>query len=357
MKPMGVDKLLKSLYYDLKSPQAYTSKEKIYQAARKKAPSIQRKDVDFWYRSQLASTLHKPVRYRFTRNKVIVMSIGDQYQADLCDMSNIAKQNGGYKFLLTCIDCFSRRAWAKPLKSKHGKLITAALEEIFQEQVCKRLQTDKGTEFLNVNVRNLLKKYKVELWISKNEDIKAALVERFNRTLKTRMYKYFTANNTKKYIDILQDLVNGYNSTVHSSIKMAPIKVKKKDQIKIRRLLYAKQQIKKYKYKVNDSVRISKARRTFKKGYLPNWTEEIFTIAFRENKSRPVYVLKDYNNEFIEGKFYEEELQLVEPPEEFRIEKIIQKKKQGNKNVYFVKWKGYNDSFNSWVSENDLKVL
>lgn len=138
---------------------------------------------------------------------------------------------------------------------------------------------------------------------------------------------------------------------------MAPIKVKKKDQIKIRRLLYAKQQIKKYKYKVNDSVRISKARRTFKKGYLPNWTEEIFTIAFRENKSRPVYVLKDYNNEFIEGKFYEEELQLVEPPEEFRIEKIIQKKKQGNKNVYFVKWKGYNDSFNSWVSENDLKVL
>ena len=185
MKPMGVDKLLKSLYYDLKSPQAYTSKEKIYQAARKKAPSIQRKDVDFWYRSQLASTLHKPVRYRFTRNKVIVMSIGDQYQADLCDMSNIAKQNGGYKFLLTCIDCFSRRAWAKPLKSKHGKLITIALEEIFQEQVCKRLQTDKGTEFLNVNVRNLLKKYKVELWISKNEDIKAALVERFNRTLNT----------------------------------------------------------------------------------------------------------------------------------------------------------------------------
>ena len=121
--------------------------------------------------------------------------------------------------------------------------------------------------------------------------------------------------------------------------------------------MYAKQQAKKYKYKVNDSVRISKARRTFKKGYLPNWTEEIFTIASRENKSRPVYVLKDYNNELIEGKFYEEELQHVEPPEEFRIEKIIQKKKQGNKNLYFVKWKGYNDSFNSWVSEQDLKVL
>ena len=121
--------------------------------------------------------------------------------------------------------------------------------------------------------------------------------------------------------------------------------------------MYAKQQAKKYKYKVNDSVRISKARRTFKKGYLPNWTEEIFTIAFRENKSRPVYILKDYNNELIEGKFYEEELQHVELPKEFRIEKIIKRKKQRNKNLYFVKWKGYNDSFNSWVSEQDLKVL
>jgi len=171
------------------------------------------------------------------------------------------------------------------------------------------------------------------------------------------MFKYFTANNTNNYIDILQDLVNGYNSTVHSAIKMAPIKVHKKDQIEIRRLLYAKQQAKKYKYKVNDLVRISKARRTFKKGYLPNWTEEIFTIAFRENKSRPVYILKDYNNELIEGKFYEEELQHVELPKEFRIEKIIKRKKQRNKNLYFVKWKGYNDSFNSWVSEQDLKVL
>ena len=112
-------------------------------------------------------------------------------------MSNIEKHNDGYRYLLTCIDCFSRYAGAKPLKSKHGKQIVKVLEEIFEEQTCKRIQTDKGTEFLNVHVRNLLKMYKVELWTSENEDIKAALVERFNRTLKTRMYKYLTANNTK----------------------------------------------------------------------------------------------------------------------------------------------------------------
>ena len=88
-----------------------------------------------------------------------------------------------------------------------------------------------------------------------------------------------------------------------------------------------------------------------------NWTEEIFTIASRDDKSRPVYILKDYNDKLIKGKFYEEELQLVEPPEEFCIEKVICKKKQGNQTVYFVTWQGYNNSFNYWVSENDLQVL
>ena len=352
-----IDHLLKSLYYDLESPLAYTSKMNVYKAAKKKRPDISKKDVDLWFRKQLAPTLHKPVRYKFKRNKTIVMNIGDQYQSDLCDVTNISKDNDGFTFLLTCIDCFSRYAWVKPVKNKSGKEITKVLESIFREKVCKRLQTDKGKEFLNINVKNLLIKYKVQLWISNNDDVKAAIVERFNRTLKTRMYKYFTANNTRRYIDVLQDLVKGYNNTVHSSIKMAPSKVRMKDQVQLRQLLYKKDRSKKYKYNLNSHVRISKTRRTFKKGYLPNWTEEIFTIASREKKVKPVYTLKDYNNNIIEGKFYEEELQQVDLPNEFRIEKIIKKKRQGNRTLYFVKWQGYDDSFNSWVSAEDLKTL
>ena len=130
-----------------------------------------------------------------------------------------------------------------------------------------------------------------------------------------------------------------------------------KDQVQLRQLLYKKDRSKKYKYNLNSHVRISKTRRTFKKGYLPNWTEEIFTIASREKKVKPVYTLKDYNNNIIEGKFYEEELQQVDLPNEFRIEKIIKKKRQGNRTLYFVKWQGYDDSFNSWVSAEDLKTL
>ena len=149
-------------------------------------------------------------------------------------------------------------------------------------------------------MKKLLKKYKIQLWISNNEDVKAAIVERFNRTLKTRMYKYFTANNTRRYVDVLQDLVDGYNNTIHSSIKMAPSRVRVSDQVELRQLLYKNDLPKEYKYELNSQVRISKARRTFKKGYLPNWTEEIFTIATREKKIRPVYTLKDYNSNIIE---------------------------------------------------------
>ena len=101
-----------------KSPCLYEQGKRL--AAKKMIPLIKRKDVDIWFQIQLTTTLHKPVRYRFRRNKIIVMGIGHQYQADLCDMSNISKYNEGYKYLLTCIDCFSRLAWVKPLKTKQG---------------------------------------------------------------------------------------------------------------------------------------------------------------------------------------------------------------------------------------------
>ena len=357
MKNKNFDSILNKIYYDLNSPVAYSSKNNVFAAAKKIDKSINRSDVDTWFKKQLAPTLHKPVRYRFPRNKTIVMSIGEQYQADLCDMAKFSAQNDNMKFLLTCIDCFSKFAWAIPIKNKTSHEIVRVLKIIFAKQVCKRLQTDKGREFLNSNVRALLKENGVELWISENEDVKASIVERFNRTLKTRMWKYFTAHNdTRRYIDILPQLVNGYNNTIHSSIKMKPSKVEKKDEMNIRKRLYSKHlPSKRYKYKLNTPVRISKARRTFKKGYMKNWTEEIFNIHSREGKNRPLYEIKDFNGQPIKGKFYEEELQEVDNPTEFRIESILKKKRKGKQTLYLVKWSGYDSSFNSWVNEKDLK--
>ena len=116
-------------------------------------------------------------------------------------MSNITKFNDKYTSLLTCIDCFSCYAWVKPVKNKSGLEIARVLEEIFRERVCKRLQTDKGKEYLNQHVRKLLTKYNTELWTSNNE-VKASMVERFNRTMNVECIntsRQITLGNMLKY--------------------------------------------------------------------------------------------------------------------------------------------------------------
>ena len=107
------------------------------------------------------------------------------------------------------------------------------------------------------------------------------------------MWKYFTAKNTVHYLDVFPELVSSYNATYHRSIKMAPNQVSLLNIGLVRRNLYGNVKSKvKFKFRVGDCVRISKSRRTFKKGYLPNWTKEIFTTCKRITKERPVYNVK-----------------------------------------------------------------
>ena len=135
------------------------------------------------------------------------------------------------------------------------------------------------------------------------------MVERFNRTLKTRMWKYFMAKNTRVYIDILQDIVQGYNSSYHRSIGRAQASVSLLNVGQVRRKLYGKSWIKprrEFKFKLGDQVHISKSRS--KKGYLPSWTHEIFTVTKIIPRVPPVYRLRDYADDEIEGVFYAQEL-------------------------------------------------
>ena len=220
------------------------------------------------------------------------------------------------KFILTCIDFFSKYAWAIALRNKTSKDIVKALKIVSSEWKCKRLQSDCGREYLSRDVCELLKTNNMELWISENDDVKASIVEQLSRTLKTRMWKFFTAQNTYLYIAGLSCLVHAYNNTVHSSIKMRPADVTPNDEHDIRRRLYPREasKPKKYKFKLYSLVRISKTRRSFKKGYLPIWSEEVFTLKSRENKNRPVYEIEDFIGDPVKGKFYEEELQDVDTP-------------------------------------------
>ncbi|KAL9960143.1 hypothetical protein ACROYT_G033554 [Oculina patagonica] len=187
---------------------------------------------------------------------------------------------------------------------------------------------------------------------------KAVVIERFNRTLKNKMYKQFTIQGNTQYLEILPKIVKEYNNTKHSSIKMAPTEAsKKKNEGTVYFNLYGDMEplSAKPKFKVGDKVRISKYKRiVFDKGYTPNWSEEMFVITKIQHTNPITYKIKDLNDEEIKGSFYEPEL-LKAKQDVFRIDKVIRrdyKKKQA-----LVKWKGYNDDFNSWIPMKDLQHI
>lgn len=352
--------VLHELYYSLSSPVAYSGHENIYRVAKEKIPEIKRADVTDWLRSQLTYTLHYPVRHNYKTRPVLVYGIDEQWQIDLVDLTKLSRHNNNYRFIMTVIDVLSKYAWLIPLKSKHGKEIRFGLETLFSKtsRRPKVIQTDKGTEFYNRDLENLLKAEGIKLF-STNSQRKASVVERLNRTIKTLMWKYFTKNNTKRYIDILEELAEKYNRSYHRSIKMTPNDVTKDTEIMVWMNLYEKRNLsrKRAKLNVGDHVRLSVEKAPFRKGYVEGWTEEVFVITAKVEGNPTVYKVKDQLGEDIKGTFYVEELQLINEPRTYRIEKVLRKKKQTNgKVLLYVKWKGYPDKFNSYVPEEDLDL-
>ena len=174
----------------------------------------------------LSEELHKPKRKNFPRRKIIVNHINEIFAADLVEMQKFAKLNKGYRYLLTYIDIFSKYSWAIPLKDKKGINVKNALQKIFKERSPKFLWTDRGTEFYNKQVQDLLNENNIKLYSTSNSEIKSSVIERFNRTFKNMMYKKFTENNNTIFYNIIDDLVNEYNNKYHSTIKMSPIEKK-----------------------------------------------------------------------------------------------------------------------------------
>ena len=140
-------KSLDKHYYNAKEVGSYGGVKPLSTKTKLKTDSVRE-----WLRTQDAYTLHKPVRYKFPRRKVIVGGLGHQWQADLVDVSKLSKYNKGFKFLLTCIDVFSKKAWVIPLKDKSGSTLLAAFQSI-PDPLPLKLQTDKGSEFTNRKVQ------------------------------------------------------------------------------------------------------------------------------------------------------------------------------------------------------------
>ena len=356
-----MEKTLSSTYLDPSQPASFGGLDAVYRAVKEKGKNkISRKQVRDWLSQQDVYTLHKPARRRYKRSRVIVPGIDAEFQADLVDVQNLSRYNKGYKYLLTCIDIFSKYAWVVPLKTKQGQELVKAFQIILSSgRKPNKLQTDQGTEFLNRVFQKFLRDNNIDFF-TVNSGLKASVVEGFNRTFKNKMYKYLTAKNTLTYINVLSKLVSSYNNTYHRSIKMKPSQVTKKNEAKVWDTLYGDdvQKPVRYKFKVGDRVRISKVKRMFEKSYLPNFTEEIFTVYKRMTRQVPVYKLKDDAGEILDGTFYEPELQkIIKNDDVYRVEKILQKRKRKGIVEYFVKWKDYPDKFNSWEPESNILKL
>jgi hypothetical protein len=307
---------------------------------------------------KLAKELHKPIIKKYQRRRVVVKEIDEIWGADLVDMGFCKDKNDDYRYILTVIDCFSKYAWAVALKNKDAQTVTDAFMKIFEGgRICQKAWVDMGSEFYNSTLKKLFLKLNVEMY-STFGDHKSAVIERFNRTLKEKMWEKFTANNTRKWIDILQSLISTYNKSEHSAIKMTPIQASQDERENdVLFNLENKKPIKVAdpKLSIGDYVRIARIKGQFEKGSEPNWTREIFKVS-KILETKPVtYEITEYDDSPIQGAFYEQELQKTDGKNAFLVEEVLKTRTVNKKKEFFVKYLGWDKKYNKWVSKKDIE--
>lgn len=299
------------------------------------------------------------------------------WEMDLAQLDNIQSFNSGFKFLLFVIDCFSKFLWIQPIKDKTHTSVLYALKNVLSgTRKPTSIRSDLGKEFKNQYVRKYLSNQGINAYYSLN-DTKCAIVERSIRSLKSILYRYFRHNQTYKYVNVIQDIVKGYNIRPHRTLGgFSPIEVNKQNAGEVRLSSYlarhpkkrnkkvvkktkSKSRKKSFRYTIGTLVRLTFKRHPFQHGYQQKWTEEIFKISrryFRQNLS--LYKVSDLQNEEIEGAFQDSEVQKVRKDSEtkWKIEKVIKRQKRNGTKQVLVRWLGYPKKFDSWIPVSDIQT-
>lgn len=351
---------LAKIYYDPSHASGYTGNPKLL--ARAAGATL--KETVAWLKTQDPYTKFKGARRRFKHDRIFVQGLDEQWSVDLISVIPLEKFNNGHKYILTAVDTLSKYARAAPIKNKTGVAVAGALKKFFKDKTPRKIRTDLGKEFYNSHVQTLFKKKGIKHFGAYNYT-KAAIVERFHRTLRAKLWRYFQATNTWRYVETLPKLIEGYNATTHSATGMAPKNVNENNQFLAWRALYGDmlderrswsasrepgQRAPRGDIAAGQLVRLSKAKHAFEKGYTVSWTDELFRIrrvippTRGVKNSRHRYIVEDMNGEIVLGSFQREELQPVE-----KAAKTVRKITRRNKEGKFVEWRGYPNTLQTFV--------
>ena len=308
-------------YYDFSNPGSFSG----ISGFKKNNPEFKNKNIKQYLEGSNTYTLHKKYIKKFPRTKFYAKEIDHMWQIDLIDLSNLRNKffSQNYGYVLTCIDVFSRYAWVEPLKNKTAYECKKAIERIFNKgRQPSIIYSDAGSEFEG-EFRKYLEKMKIIQLTNQNvSHIKAAVIERFNKTIKEKLWRVFTYLGKKKYSDVLQKLVYAYNHSIHRSIGIAPVNVTKKNQDEIHNYQFgdieSPDNFIVFKFKIGDYVRVIKdLSDKFEKGYVQKWSNEIFVVDHQNPTNPPTYTINNISDTDFEIRkfYYAEELQKVQPKE------------------------------------------
>lgn len=324
-----------------------------------------------------AYTRHREVKRPSVFNPFYSYQRRTDYQADLIDIGAIRRANSFYAYLLVVIDVFTRKLWVMPLKTKSASSMTKAMRKWLEEQERdggrrdRRLYTDRGKEFIALAVGNLLKEHQFQHTTSQRGLYKAAIAERVNKTLQTKIYKYLSHTGRTRYVDVLPELVGSYNNAKHSTLEheLTPEEadmVENEDRVREihgNRYYQVMQEMdrerKKRKFKKGQIVRITLARgrKVGPEGraYTPFFSDELFVVvSCLRRMPVPKYKLRSMLTlDYAPGTFYANEL-TRKARRVFKIEKVLKTKKEGGETVKLVRLQGLHPGFDSWVKAEDI---
>lgn len=356
--------ILSQYYFDSKNAGSFLGAKKLHRILNQNYPRVfTTYFIQKWLNNQDSYAIQRQARHTYKRPRVEVAGMNDQGDMDLMAVDNIAKYNDGVKYLLIVIDIFSRFLSVRPLVNKKSNTVLLAIKDILSVHKFKKLRTDRGSEFINRELKAFMQKKRVYLFNTQST-AKANYAERVIRTLRGMIFRMLRYQRNYRYIDHLQDIVNSYNNSPHRSLDgLAPSDVTKKNETQLWSKMYLKPKKfpktpPRFKYKIGDLVRLSYTKHPFRRAYQQQYTTEVFKIKSKIFKQGfPLYKIIDLNKEPISGYVNQNEIIPVDKDADslWYVDKVLKKRKVKGKLEYFVRWEGFPKSFDSWIDADQVQ--